>query len=75
MNKHKIFKGIACVCLGILVVDAIVDLKRAIDGLRGEHCCDGCCCGEGNGDSNPCHMACAGMADEDDFVDEAMAGE
>lgn len=73
MNKHKIFKGIACVCLGILVVDAIVDLKRAIDGLRGECCCDGCCCGEGDG--NPCHMTCAGMAGEDDFDDEAMSGE
>ncbi len=43
MNKHKILKGIMVACLGVLVIDAIVDLKLALDGLRGECCCD-CCC-------------------------------
>lgn len=70
MNKHKIFKGIVVACLGVLVIDALVDLKLALDSLRGECGCD--CCGDDDGGGNPCHMTCAGMAGENDFDDSAM---
>lgn len=75
MNKHKIFGGIVCAGLGILAVGAIVRRRRAIYNMWDGCSCDCGCYHDGEGDNNPCHMACAGMAGEDDFDDEAMAGE
>lgn len=75
MNKYKIFGCITCVGLGILAVGAFVRRKRAIRDLQTVCCCDCGCYHDDDGDGNPCHMACAGMAGEDDFDDEAMAEE
>lgn len=75
MNKSKIFKGIVAVGLSALVVGAIVYRRRAIRNMWDGRSC-GCGCGyDDDGDGNPCHMTCAGMADEDDFDDEVMDGE
>lgn len=62
----KILRGVEIGCLAVLAVRVVTEMASEIRCMRCS-CEDGCRGCECDGyDGNPCHMTCAGMADEPD---------